>query len=904
METDGMNGFRTALIVCGVLIMAFVMLWSTYQQRHQQRRSAMGRFGGTDADLEPAGDGVTGADMAGDSVPDDNTVSAMDADAAPSSGSGSRRFSVSEPGAADPVSLGRADGTRVARESPSTSAPGASRSARPSFRSRLGQSRLGGISSRSFGRFSAEKGSDDRTAKANGSGSTSASVTSVGPLGPVTPAAGATDAASNATATRPSRLQRGLNTGRRFMPSRPRRAARPSDPRRRSDIETPRLTMPSFDQSPDASIETGAGDASHVDPAGSLQPALSQQTVSAVPGDSPDAAPGLSVSTAGGVETRESAPSKEPTASRSTSDRNPWWRVSLPRFGRANTPTGAAEVAAESGRQHPSEVFGKKEANREEREMFKRSSEQNDQRTSENRTKKANSARSGATSPLRARQTSPASLWGEGGNASADNRSDNGRRNPRNASGAERRATKDTVGSPPARADRKSQRSPFGSRYSRARRRSQNKTQAVRDSSRQDSGVFAGLLDRLSSAVGKSDSRPPRPSRRHQFEKNDAVEPREPMLTVSGFDQMSEEKMILPGDHLDSPPASHAVSERDNAGNIDRLRVGSARGGSSSQLSREDRELSRRELERELVNAEHVAHEPLKPQFDLAAIDTSRQIDQIAQIADLSRPVSRDEVLSIYRSNDYRISKPVRIIGLSAIDSSWVDLEQEPETGEYSEIVLTVQLYDASGPVDESDLHRFSDVVLQTADRIGGRPRFAMSFEDALDHAGSLELFCKDYDRLAILSIVVGESSPIAGEPLREFADSRGLLLNSVNIYHWPNTDPEGSPWRFGIANLFEPGTFDDDPHSGFETRGLRLFMSIPTVREPEKVFDDMVTVAQDLCVRFSATIVDQNKKPLSEQGIADIRRQMVAVSEEMRDHGFAPGDENTVRIFPEFGQD
>jgi len=63
------------------------------------------------------------------------------------------------------------------------------------------------------------------------------------------------------------------------------------------------------------------------------------------------------------------------------------------------------------------------------------------------------------------------------------------------------------------------------------------------------------------------------------------------------------------------------------------------------------------------------------------------------------------------------------------------------------------------------------------------------------------------------------------------------------------------------------------------------------------------VTVAQDLCVRFSATIVDQNKKPLSDQGIADIRRQMVAVSEEMRGHGFAPGDENTIRIFPEFGQ-
>lgn len=580
-----------------------------------------------------------------------------------------------------------------------------------------------------------------------------------------------------------------------------------------------------------------------------------------------------------------------------------------------------------------------------------------------------------------ARQTSSASLWSGG---RSEGRAPEGRANRNNhgtnANGGGSNRYRGSSTDAPVRAAGKDG---FRSRYSQAQRRSRDKTQAVRDSSlpsrtrsqskdSQETGVFANLLGRISSAVSGPRSRPSRGARarsgagaaahhrNHPLDRDDAASQREPRLTVSSLDQMPDDRMILPGaddqnyaeglsaDQLSQQTPSQAgdaqhhgahfdeynehdaygtqttnhqslygedsgdysrvsggrFSDRDNRHNIDAVQTGAARGARSVPASVGDSEQTRRELQRELDAAEDMATEPLKPQFDLGKIDTSRQIDQIAQIVELESPARRDDVLSIYRINEGRIAKPIRIIGLSAIDNSWVDLEQEPETGVYTEIVLTVQIYDVDGPVDESALHRFSDIVLQTADRIGGRPRFAMSFEDALDHAGSLELFCKDYDRLAILSVVVGENSRISAEPLGEFAESRDLILNSMNIFHRPNSDPDGSPWRFGIANLFEPGTFNLDPESGFETRGLRLFMSIPTVREPEKVFDEMVVIAQDLCQRFSGTIVDQNKRPLTDQGIADIRNQMVAVTEEMRGFGFAPGDENTIRIFPQFGQD
>ncbi len=599
---------------------------------------------------------------------------------------------------------------------------------------------------------------------------------------------------------------------------------------------------------------------------------------------------------------------------------------------------------------------GQADVNREERTVFKRTNGRTD------RVDRTRGSKADAVGRPLARQTSSASLWAErrsAGNGVAQ-RANQNRRNPGDhGTGPSRR--RDGQRDLPTRAAGKDG---FRSRYSQAQRRSRDKTQAVRDSSLpsrtrsqsrdgQETGVFASLLGRISSAVSGQRSRQPSgahssggraPGRRDPLSRDEIPAQREPRLTVSSLDQMPDDRMILPSSadgnyapSLDTGAGAGAgahdagaqtapnpvtgvadgsgyggdqqrrdggdrISDRDNRHNIDAVQLGAARGGHSASPA--GHEETRRALQRELDVAEDMATESLKPQFDLGKIDTSRQIDQIAQIVELASPARRDDVLSIYRINEGRIAKPIRIIGLSAIDNSWVDLEQEPETGEYTEIVLTVQLFDNDGPVDESALHRFSDIVLQTADRIGGRPRFAMSFEDALDHAQSLEMFCKDYDRLAILSVVVGENSRISAEPLSEFAQSRGLVLNSMNIFHRPNTDPDGSPWRFGIANLFEPGTFNLDPTSGFETRGVRLFMSIPTVRDPEKVFDDMVLIAQDLCLRFSGTVVDQNKRPLTEEGIADIRSQMVAVTEEMRGYGFAPGDENTIRIFPQFGQD
>jgi|GEM_PF-6271077 len=926
-----MNGFRTALIVCGVFIMAFVLLWSTHQQRHQQRRGVIGRFG-SDPDLDRLNDdtriepGVKmqldqnqidpekEPNLSYDASNDLNGSLNSNSDDAMSATSSSRRFSVSEPGSAHSVRLEA--GKRETQTGSSASATTGTGSDRPSFRSRLGGSRLPGISKKRFGRFSSS--SDSSASAADTKAGSNAEVTAVGPLAPANVSSSAAAESATEKPTSGSRFRRGLQTGRRFMSSGGHGAARRTDPGLRPDAVTPRLNMPESESSANGSLFENERLPTHSPSSGD-----SHSPVPAV-----EASPQLSASNSNSAPRLENnAAEKKPKFSTA---RGRWWQGRLPRLGNKSRqsqkpnkhpstdavstaasavmpeamPELTPEIGNESGYQHQPVASAKNEANREERKMFKRTNDRPGDRSGDRE-----------QGPLRARQTSPASLWGESG-ASTPQKPDSRRRSNGSVTGARRTAVKGTKSggaSSPARADGKHERkSTFGSRYSRARRRSENTTQAVRDTSlpsrsqprsSPDTSVFAGLLDRLSSAVGKSDNRNHRPSRRHPLEKHEAVEQREPMLTVSGFDEMSEDKMILPANEAGDFDTDHGLSGRDNEGNIDRLQIGAARATNSNWQARDDREQSRQDLRRELDAAEQFASEPLKPQFDLSNIDTSRQIDQIAQIVGLNRPVSRDAVMTIYRSNEDLISKPIRIIGLSAIDRSWVDLEQEPETGEYTEIVLTVQLYDARGPINESDLHRFSDVVLQTADHIGGQPHFAMSFEDALEHGASLELFCKDYDRLAILSIVVGDSSPIGGEPLGEFADSRGLVLNSVKIYHWPNPDPEGSPWRFGIANLFEPGTFNEDPDSGFETRGLRLFMSIPTVREPEKVFDDMVTVAQDLCVRFSATIVDQNKKPLSDQGIADIRRQMVAVSEEMRGHGFAPGDENTIRIFPEFGQ-
>ncbi len=284
----------------------------------------------------------------------------------------------------------------------------------------------------------------------------------------------------------------------------------------------------------------------------------------------------------------------------------------------------------------------------------------------------------------------------------------------------------------------------------------------------------------------------------------------------------------------------------------------------------------------------------LKPQ-DLEA-DTL-DIDFGAVISG-DNPVARDDALSIFRQHEYELEKPLRILARSIETGEWRDLEQEPYGGEYAELALSIQLADRHGPVTESELTKFSSLVLRLAEDLGRTFKFSMSIDDALERAVELRGLCKEFDTLVVLNVVANEDLDFHGCVIDQCAAEFGLELGRMNIYHKNIADVMGPRNLYSMANLYSPGNFDPEQMDNLRTQGLSLFMSLPTNFQPADVFLDMAHTARSISERLNGELVDREQNPLSERGINAIHQQILNYVAELRSEGIVAGGRIAARLF------
>jgi FtsZ-interacting cell division protein ZipA len=97
-----------------------------------------------------------------------------------------------------------------------------------------------------------------------------------------------------------------------------------------------------------------------------------------------------------------------------------------------------------------------------------------------------------------------------------------------------------------------------------------------------------------------------------------------------------------------------------------------------------------------------------------------------------------------------------------------------------------------------------------------------------------------------------------------------------------------------------EPSAFDPAAWDTFETSGLTLFMSVPCAFQPGVAFDRMVATARAIADTLGGSLQDQNRRPLTDKGIAVIHHQIEEIEEKMRAFGIPPGSETTLKLFNE----
>jgi len=315
----------------------------------------------------------------------------------------------------------------------------------------------------------------------------------------------------------------------------------------------------------------------------------------------------------------------------------------------------------------------------------------------------------------------------------------------------------------------------------------------------------------------------------------------------------------------------------------------------------------RNTMQEELETLEEVATMPLNLDAGLR---------KPARYADLGRPalpdekidfilrlpadstVMRDVALGVYKQHEYDLNKPHRLYGCRADSDMWSELQHDSQRMRYSDLALSIQLVDARGPVDDSELHTFSQVGLALADALHRRTQFSMAFEEALARAKELHQFCDTFDVIAAVHVVAPEGQKFKGQLLDHAARKLGMQWGARSIFHMKNEFSPGCRHLFSLANLSGSGDFPAGQWERFQTAGLTFFMSVPCAHRPAAVFDKMVSAAQVLAETLGGSLQDQARRPLSKEGIAVIRHQIEVIEEKMRADSIVPGSQTALRLF------
>lgn len=237
------------------------------------------------------------------------------------------------------------------------------------------------------------------------------------------------------------------------------------------------------------------------------------------------------------------------------------------------------------------------------------------------------------------------------------------------------------------------------------------------------------------------------------------------------------------------------------------------------------------------------------------------------------------------------VRKPIHWIGYNERSREWEAIVDDGDS-EYRRIRIALQLVDRTGPANDADLSAFclamqdlSDELMAVADLPSRQPALNAAFE--------LDQFCASVD-IQIGINVVAQGQSFAGTKLRALAEAAGLALDAEG--HFVRCDDEGNV-LYLLTNQESTG-FSAETVKTMHTHALTFLLDVPRVAHGERVFNQMVDLARRFAEALHGTLVDDNRRPLSEGALEPIRRQVGQYQAAMAAHQIPAGGPLALRLF------
>jgi FtsZ-interacting cell division protein ZipA len=212
---------------------------------------------------------------------------------------------------------------------------------------------------------------------------------------------------------------------------------------------------------------------------------------------------------------------------------------------------------------------------------------------------------------------------------------------------------------------------------------------------------------------------------------------------------------------------------------------------------------------------------------------------------------------------------------------------------EYLNIAAILQLADRSGPVSGPDLVVFCRQVQAVADELVAIAEFPER-QSALARAAALDQFGADVDVLIGVNIITQDGEAFAATKVRAMAEAAGMKLRPDGAFHLFNDEGED---LFSLANL-DPAPFSAENIRQLSTHGVTFLFDVPRVADGVRVFNQMLMLARQMASSLGGQVVDDNRRPLSDAGIARIKQQLADIYVRMEEQEIKSGSARALRLF------
>lgn len=267
------------------------------------------------------------------------------------------------------------------------------------------------------------------------------------------------------------------------------------------------------------------------------------------------------------------------------------------------------------------------------------------------------------------------------------------------------------------------------------------------------------------------------------------------------------------------------------------------------------------------------------------AAEVSSRIDTIAVIL-ADDPVMSEQLEPLLDALTKHLT-PTRVEGI--VDEQWHPIATSPKRS-WRELRVGLQLASRFGAVTEEEIERFNRNIADFAAAVN-----AVSQREApataAARARELDKFCADTDIEVVVNVVGQFGATFSIARVKSLALENGLAETVSGEFVRYGSDGEPA---FVIRKM-ESGK--PSPATHYYT-GLTFALDLPKVPDAPRVLAEMVQTAELFASTLGGQLVDDDRKPLTESGIASIRRSLEKIFNDMESQGIPAGGTLARRLF------